>query len=999
MNIRWTHIKHWRKYCYYVFLCFCSYYLYSGQVQNASYLLHPKIYTIDDGLITNAILAIHGDSRGYLWLGTDEGISVFDGFEFTNYQAGKDFPTCWVNCFVEEKNSSGTILVGTNNGLLRYSNGKFEKINIQGISFISSLTQDTLGNIWCVSGGGIYRLDGERAFHVSGTDKFDFIANVLWTKSNRLWFGGNTGLFFVSLEDGIIHKISSKARPGHPFRAINVAHNGDVWAGQDDGYIIRIRDTIIIEDKIVPAQESYFFLDDGVNTMYVGFRIGGVLQIHYTNNKIESIMRLDIKNGLQEDAIRSALIDKEGSLWFGSFSNGLAKINVRSYISFPAKIVNSWNSLIRNPYNHWWTHTQTSLGEYWIDANNLWQYSFHRINTENSKVRIRSIAIDHRGNVWTISSDNVIRKYQILSRNNQPSVLQLDQDLSAGFKLPNGDPLVFMIDYQDRIWCGIFPLGMFLIDPKKKEHPLIHHYTDSDGLPNHSIFAIYEDSKHNIWFGGGDGGIAVLAEKDIGTNAFRRYTSTQGLPDGRVRGFYEDKSGRMWIGTREGGIVLLENDRMKILTINDGLPSNGVTAIHEDSKGTLWVATHRGLAYLDNRESIFRFISCREFIGQWIWNIGKCENGLMWLIDARGLSIVDPSELDRRLLPPPVYIRSVEVNHNPISMISKLELMSNENHIHINYQGVNLAYGKDLQYQTLLQPTNKEWSHMSNNRSIVLGDLQSGDYTFLVKAIAVDGTESTQPASFSFSIAQSYWKTWWFYGLIIIIVIFITTFLNRLYTRRQLDMERLRTRIAGDLHDDIGSSLTRITMFSEVANLELNKVKTLDDSSLEHVKKLSSLLEDISQNSREIIEAMGDVVWSLDPRNDTLDNLTLRMKNYITRLLDAKDISHEISVPPELLELHLPIAFKRNIYLIFKEILNNILRHSQATKVSLLIKCNTNILSISITDNGRGFNPEQAFEGNGLRNIRQRAELLGGEIRINSKPISGTSIVLELKIP
>jgi len=144
---------------------------------------------------------------------------------------------------------------------------------------------------------------------------------------------------------------------------------------------------------------------------------------------------------------------------------------------------------------------------------------------------------------------------------------------------------------------------------------------------------------------------------------------------------------------------------------------------------------------------------------------------------------------------------------------------------------------------------------------------------------------------------------------------------------------------------------------------------------------------------------MSDVIWSIDPRNDTFDNLTLRMKNYVTRLLAAKNISYNISIAPELLDLQLPIAFKRNIYLIFKEILNNIIRHSEATKVALSVHRNVNTFSISISDNGRGFDPEQSFAGNGLRNIRERVQSLNCEIQINSKPLSGTSITLELKIP
>ncbi len=229
-------------------------------------------------------------------------------------------------------------------------------------------------------------------------------------------------------------------------------------------------------------------------------------------------------------------------------------------------------------------------------------------------------------------------------------------------------------------------------------------------------------------------------------------------------------------------------------------------------------------------------------------------------------------------------------------------------------------------------------------------------------------------------------------------------FLNtaELYHReleRQLELERERARISKDLHDDIGAGLTRITLFSEVAHRELQRLDSSQGKLNSHKQKLISLLSEITHSSREIVDAMSDVVWSVDPRNDSFENLALRMKNYTRRLLATQDISYQICMPPDLLPVHLSIEFKRNFYLIFKEALSNIVRHARATHVALSLTRRDSMLTMTIKDNGMGFNPKCDSEGNGLRNMQQRAEAIGGGLEINSLSDQGASITLTAKIP
>ena len=323
------------------------------------------------------------------------------------------------------------------------------------------------------------------------------------------------------------------------------------------------------------------------------------------------------------------------------------------------------------------------------------------------------------------------------------------------------------------------------------------------------------------------------------------------------------------------------------------------------------------------------------------------------------------------------------------------ELSHDQNNFDINFIGISFIDERAIRYRYRLLGADEEWRPPTAQNSVTYAALQPGNYTFQVNAFNVNGVQSYVPASTSFTILSPYWRRWWFIASLSLLISFCILLIVRLRERRLLEIERIRTRIATDLHDDIGASLTRISLSSAVAQQEINRIIGENVSA----SKLKSFLDDIGNNSRELIDSMSDVVWSVDPKKDSFDNLTLRMKTLLSKVAELKGIDYDVEIDASLTELRLPLDFKRNVYLIFKEALNNAIRHANASHILLSLKRENNFLTMVLKDNGNGFSGSQTMGGNGLRNMKQRAEVLGGTLEVSSAMGEGTILKAELKLP
>ena len=427
-----------------------------------------------------------------------------------------------------------------------------------------------------------------------------------------------------------------------------------------------------------------------------------------------------------------------------------------------------------------------------------------------------------------------------------------------------------------------------------------------------------------------------------------------------------------------------ETGRVKIYTQEDGLPGNIISQCYKNADGTLWFSSNNSLIQL-------------------VPNADK------------------PSKQ------PPVFIDGISVNGTSRNVselgeteIQNLEFASDERQIQISFFAISFDSGETLRYQYKLE--GQDWSVPSEQRSVNL-NLSAGSYDFSVQAVNADGVASEKPATISFKILSPIYQRWWF---LILAAAFVCLILFVIYRRRTgnlrkinaalteaklaeealsrsreerlKELQKVRERIATDLHDDIGSSLTQITVFSELA-----RQRERENG------KAGEPLNMISNVANELVDTMSDIVWAINPRKDHLKDLTQRMRRFAANVLTAKDIEMTFLAPNSDIEIPLGANIRREVFLIFKETVNNIVKHSEATTAEIAFSIKNNFLEINFKDNGKGFDQTAKVEagqqdwkrfrgGNGLLNMKKRAEDLGGKYKIKSEIGAGTSVVLKVPL-
>ena len=297
-----------------------------------------------------------------------------------------------------------------------------------------------------------------------------------------------------------------------------------------------------------------------------------------------------------------------------------------------------------------------------------------------------------------------------------------------------------------------------------------------------------------------------------------------------------------------------------------------------------------------------------------------------------------------------------------------------------------------MRYQHKLEGTDQDWSAPTEQRTVNFANLAPGRYQFLVRAVNADGVGSQTPARFSFTILPPFWQRWWFLALATTLVGLAAYALHRYRVARLIELERMRTRIATDLHDDIGAGLSQIAILSEVSRQRLGKEQNGVNESLAR----------IANTSRDLLDSMSDIVWAINPRRDRVSDLAQRLREFAGDVFTSREIEFSFRTPASGSEIRLEADVRRQLYLIFKEAVNNAARHSRCTQAEIEFEVAQDRLLLHVRDNGCGFDPNgdgaTSRNGNGLVSMRERARALGGEIEINSQPNLGTAIKLNLPL-
>jgi signal transduction histidine kinase len=558
-----------------------------------------------------------------------------------------------------------------------------------------------------------------------------------------------------------------------------------------------------------------------------------------------------------------------------------------------------------------------------------------------------------------------------------------------------------MVVYEDRsadLWIATAPEGITRWNRRTNSWQV---YRRGHGLPPapgmlNIASAFGEDRDGGLWVGFQSGGVARFRNEQ-----FELFTVSDGAPAGSITGFHVDRMGRLWIGSTESGLVRVDQPGAArpvfgSMPYGARMATTNVRCITDDAAGRIYVGTSRGVYRIDPETGRVKHFGTGEGLASdFVITAFRDARGMLWFGTISGLSRLDPVA-DRSFEPnepPPVRISALRVRGVPhrVAELGDLEpkaltLTADQNQLEVEFFAVTFAAGESLKYQYRIEQVDGDWSRPSEARSVTYGRLPSGSHRLLVRAVSSNDVAGRTPAVVTFTVLPPIYARWWFIVLAGAVIGAAGLVAYRARVAQLLRVERVRARIATDLHDDIGASLSQIAILAEVARQRQNH------SGVE----LSDSLQRIAETSRTLVDSMSDIVWAVNPDADSLGDLVYRMRRFAEDTLGGTDIDLAFRAREVPEDLRLGADVRREIYLMLKESVTNIAKHSLCTAATVDFECDRRYLRLRVTDNGKGFDLAERTDGHGIVSMQRRGAALGGQLVIRSAPGQGTTVLFEI---
>ncbi|OGU36783.1 MAG: hypothetical protein A2068_09545 [Ignavibacteria bacterium GWB2_35_6b] len=969
----------------------------------------------------NFIWSITEDKFGYIWIGTNGGgLSKYNYLSnsFTNYLHNpKDKNSISENNIRKIfEDSDGKLWIGTNSsGLCKfdYKTNKFTRISSDGtpnslssdnIRFIS---EDENKNLWIATDGGGLNKFERTANKFTSYKSFVFNnrviqAPVVWSLLNEgdiVWIG--------TYENGLI-KYNSKS-------------------GKVENHFSRINENSLIQNNIT------YILKDASQHLWICTE-AGLSILNASSGKFYNYRHniSDIKS-IGNNIIRCAYKDKSNLIWLGTFGGGASKINLNKkfkvYSHDPSDINSVSHNMIRAIYQDsrkfvWVGTLGNGLNLLNKEKNKFEHFAADNTSTSISNNIITSIWEDNEKNLWVGTWGGGLNKIKLsVNPNKEHYIKEINyflNDPNNKYSISSNIVQAIFQDSKENLWVGT-ESGL---DKYQKSNNRFIRYAsqpnDNNSLSDNRIQSkcIIEDKHGNIWVGTWRGlnRLRVLQknnsnkkEEIIFERFLRDAQDINSLSDNRVVSLYEDElrsktdTTILWIGTVGGGLNKLEiinsetsDNEAKFkfthYTEKDGLPNNVVYGILGDKNGNIWLSTNNGISKFNPEQEIFRNYDISDGLqsNQFFWGaFHETRDGELFFGGINGLNSFYPGELKENTYIPPVYITDCEISDSKNENY-KLNSYSQPNSISLSYDSYAFSFEfaaldfttpEKNQYEYILDGYDEEWKSAGGKNVITYSNISDGDYTFKVRGSNNDKVWNQQGASVQIKILTPFWKTWAFVAVVFLTFLGLGIYFVTAQIKNILAVERLRTKIAADLHDNIGSSLTEISILSEVISTRLNGAE----------KDVQKSLGKISTKSRDLIDKMSDIVWLVNPKRDSLYDLILRLQDTYSELLADTNISFRSDNLKALENVSLQMEHRQHLFLIFKEAINNCITHSNCSEIYLNAKVNGRKLEMELSDNGNGYE-RKTSQGNGLDNMENRAELIGGKLYINSSLGNGTTV-------
>ena len=961
----------------------------------------------DELLPQGSVIAMARTRDGYLWLGTMKGLVRFDGMKAEVFDP---MGSMTVTFLFED--SRGGLWVGTKkNGVALIRDGAMSVVAAgegTGTELISAC-EDVTGVMWlCWADGRLSRFrDGVKLDEWSGEGLG--AGGCRWVaseKSGEVWIGTANTLSRVASDiraKKFTLQLQRMNLPGQlDFMA--AGRDGGCWRFSN-GRIAKVDARGAVNDlwayqwKQSPTPVTSV-CEDAAGNLYVGTYGDGVFR-YGRDGSVAHIASPD----LNHNGVLSLWVDDEGWLWVGTNGGGLNRVRASMFKLHPETVGKTVQSVSADAEGGLWIgfngdEVNTDAVRYW-DGKTIKQFGPAQ-GLMNPYVR--AVLVDRHQTVWVGCINRGV---------NRGGLFKL---VGGRFQLVAGtEELQVSVLFEDRatnLWVGA-ESGLVRWDGKSWKG-----FSKSDGLPGNAVRAIAEDAQGILWIGTDGGGLARFQN---GTFT-QVHQSPGGLPGDSVTALLADAAGVLWVGTSGGGLGRFHDGAWTRFTRREGLAGNSITYLIEDGLGSLWIGSNEGLMRVEKRalnvfaetrnEARTNSIHVRTFGKADGLPTKECttgsqpaacrtSDGRLWFPTTRGLVVVNPAQLSFNTNPPLVHIESVLVDgesqgENPfqVKWSNDILIPASSELLEIRFTSLNLASSDLARFKYQLEGHQSKWNE-TEVRMAQFTKLKHGRYRFLVKACNEDGVWNTRPAIVNIEVLPPFWKTWWFQTIAVLVltgsIIGIVYFISTQKLQRQLALmrqqealEKERSRIARDLHDQLGANLTQVALLGEMVEIDKNLPEEIE-----------SHAQQICRTARETSTALDEIVWAANPSNDTLEGLVTYACKYAQDYLALADLRYRLDVPAQLPDANIAPDLRHNVFLAFKESVNNVVKHAKATEVKIRLRLDANKFTLEIEDDGKGPGDAAKKTGrNGLRNMRKRMEDVGGTFVMKPGDERGTIVRL-----
>lgn len=1009
-----------------------------------------KHLTIADGLPQNSINCINQDDKGFFWIGTNGGLARFDGYDFVNYTKQEGLPRNEISDFL--KTRDGNFWLATKGGLVKFTpngtifNQVIKSTEVAGLggvpmfmtyplpdspsNSVTKLLQDSKGIIWIGTEKNVYTLIENESgisilpvdLHNSSSVQNDFVYALYEDRNNAVWIGTENSLIRI----GADNQTTSFQIPDESpiFSAILEDKTGNLWVGTiHKGLFLFSVDgngtPQVVKQFASQPDSEIEWIDAIIEAADGQFWISGDNGLYEFEPLANKLYRYTRSSGLNYYRFQTMFKDGDDNLWLGTKSNGIYRLSTHGLTAYEnedrisfvrsvgldnqgnliltafvtdtaldekgARILRDVSGKVAPPFE-WRFGTLDENGFSWIVP------KFPRSISQYGS-GINQLSFQSLSGEWWIATGQGLFRFPKVALKDLAAASPIEI-FDEGSVLKSADIYRVYEDSRGDVWVattGAETKGFYKWERATDRllDMTAHGFSEYKG---NLINAFAEDKSGNIWIGFNSRGLARLRNGKV-----EIWDVAHKIPTGGITALLLDRENRLWAATQQGGLLRIDNPQADTIdfvnyTVADGLSSNRTLSVTQDRQGLIYVGTDHDISRLNPQTNEFKTLNLAKDQAQRDYRSAVCDkDGVVWFGTSEGLIKYVPLPDNPPTLPE-ILITGVSVESvpQPVSATGAIEinlptLSPQQNQVRINYVSLGNSEDENIRYQYKFDEN--EWSPPEKERFVNFANLSAGNYRVYIRAIKAGGFSSQMPAVVIFRILSPIYLRWWFFTLVLMLTALVIYAFYRTRLQKLLEIERARTLIATDLHDDIGSNLSKISVLSEVVKMQLEREGKSD----------GKLLASIADISRQSVSSMSDIVWAINPKRDSALETVRKMREYAEDIFVQRGVIVLFTEPDKVAKIKLPMHLRRDLYLIFKEAVSNVAKHSDCSQVEIIFQIKNSEILLKIKDDGHGFDPDLQTHGNGLLNMQNRVEKLKGKFECESKIGGGTSV--EIRVP